>query len=82
MYFGSMKCCFWPKLKQKYYQILSQYVNQKIENLWLQFQAWFVIPVCHHVQNVSQNSHVIFRVEYVRDLLVFVHIVQNLLKQV
>ena len=57
-------------------------MNKEVEDFGLGVKSWLVVTVSHHVQNISENAHVVFGVEQVGDLLVFVNIVENVFQQV
>lgn len=57
-------------------------MHQNEEDLNLCPQPRLMEPISHHVQNISQHSHVVPRVKLVTYLTVLVDIRQDLFKQV
>lgn len=56
-------------------------MDEDVEDLGLHVQSRFVEPVSHHVQNISEDFHVVTRVEEVGNWAVFVYVQQDLLKK-
>ena len=64
------------------YNIAGDYLNQKVKDFALGLQPRFMEPVSHHIQDICQQSQMIFGVKSVHDSRIFVDIDQHLFQQI
>jgi hypothetical protein len=57
-------------------------VDEDVENFGLGVKSGFVEAVCHDVEDISANSHVVLAIKDVGDGCIFIDVSQNLLEQV